>query len=133
MKKKSGAFRTRPLIENAHVQRQLMRAEGSWYACHAGVEQALVRLWRDAEKSRRVPIETRLSLLAANAHAAATGIEIIESMCDVVGTSIAPARGRFGACLRDARTLGSHASVSGALLEMATQLKAGLTNEVPWI
>ena len=27
--KKPGAFRTRPLIENAHIQRQLMRAEGA--------------------------------------------------------------------------------------------------------
>ena len=131
--KKTGAFRTRPLIESEHVQRQLMGAEGAWSACRAGVEHALDRLWRDAEKSRRLPVNTRLALVVANVHASAAAIEIIESMCDIVGTSIAPARGLFGACLRDARTLGSHASVSGAMLEMAAQLRSGLSQDNIWI
>jgi len=131
--KKTGAFRTRPLIENAHVQRELMRAEGAWFACRAGVEQALERLWSDADKCRRLPLSTRLGLVAANVHASATAMQIIESMCDIVGTSIAPAGGLFGARLRDARTLGSHASVSGAMLEMAAQLRAGLAQDNVWI
>ena len=89
--------------------------------------------WRDAEKSRRLPLATRLALVVANAHASAAAIEIIEAMCDVVGTSIAPAHGRFGACLRDARTLGSHAAVSGAMLEMAAQMRSGLAPDNIWI
>ena len=66
---KAGVMRTRPLIENSHVQRQLMQVEGTWMGSHAGVEQALTRMWREAQQSRRLPIEARLALFTANAHA----------------------------------------------------------------
>jgi alkylation response protein AidB-like acyl-CoA dehydrogenase len=70
--KKPGAFRTRPLIENSHVQRQLMRAEGP-AACHAGVEHALEQLWRMPKESP-LALATRLALVVANAHASAAAI-----------------------------------------------------------
>jgi indole-3-acetate monooxygenase len=114
---------------NAHVQRQLMRAEGTWSAANAGVEQALIRMWEDAGQSRRLPIPTRIALLTANVHASAIAIEIIESVCDTVGTSIAPAGAIFGACLRDARTLGSHTAVAGGKLELAAQMRFGLLED----
>lgn len=108
------------------MQRQLMRAEGAWSAANAGVEQAMIRMWEDAGQSRRLPIATRIALLTANVHAVTTAIEIIGSVCDTVGTSIAPAGGIFGACLRDARTLGSHIAVGGSKLELAAQMRFGL-------
>ena len=79
------------LIENAHVQRQLMRAEGAWSAACAGAEQALVRMWRDAEQHRLLPVETRIASFVALIHASATATGIVESVCDIVGTSVAPA------------------------------------------
>jgi hypothetical protein len=51
----------------------------------------------------------------------------------MVGTSVAPARGIFGACLKDARTIGSHAAVSGPGLEMAAQLRFGLVEDGFWV
>jgi hypothetical protein len=90
-------------------------------------------MWREAEQSRRLPIETRLALFTANAHASATATKIVESVCDMVGTSVAPARGIFGACLKDARTIGSHAAVSGPGLEMAAQLRFGLVEDAFWV
>jgi alkylation response protein AidB-like acyl-CoA dehydrogenase len=118
-----------PLIGNAHVQRQLMRAEGAWSAANASVEQALIKMWEDAEQTRRLPIATRIALLAANVHASAVAMEIIGSVCDTIGTSIAPAGGIFGACLRDARTLGSHTAVGGGKLELAAQMRFGLLED----
>jgi alkylation response protein AidB-like acyl-CoA dehydrogenase len=118
-----------PLIGNAHVQRELMRAEGAWAAANAAVEQALIRLWEDAEQNRRLPIATRIALLTANVHASAAAMEIIESVCDAVGTSIAPAGAIFGACLRDARTLRSHTAVAGGKLELAAQMRFGLLED----
>jgi indole-3-acetate monooxygenase len=114
------------LIENAHVQRELMRAEGAWSVANAGVEQALIRMWQDAAESRRLPMETRIALLTANVHASTTANEIIASVCNIIGTSIAPAGGIFGACLKDARTLGSHTAVAGKKLELAAQMRFGL-------
>jgi hypothetical protein len=80
-----------------------------------------------------LPIEIRTALLSANAYASATAIEIIDSVCEIVGTSVAPARGIFGACLRDARTIGSHVSVGGAMLELAAQLRFGLIQDSIWV
>jgi hypothetical protein len=117
------------LILNAHVQRQLMRAEGAWSAANAGVEQGLIRMWEDAEHSRRLPIATRIALSTANVHASTIGIEIIEAVCDIIGTSIAPVGAIFGACLRDARTLGSHFIVGGGKLELAAQMRFGLLED----
>jgi len=118
-----------PLIGNAHVQRQLMRAEGAWSAANAGVEQALIRMWADARQSRRLPIATRIALLTANVHASAIAIEVIGSVCDTIGTSIAPTGAIFGACLRDARTLASHTAVGGGKLELAAQMRFGLLED----
>jgi acyl-CoA dehydrogenase-like protein len=106
-----------------------MRAEGAWSAANASVEQALIKMWEDAEQTRRLPIATRIALLAANVHASAVAMEIIGSVCDTIGTSIAPAGGIFGACLRDARTLGSHTAVGGGKLELAAQMRFGLLED----
>ena len=64
--------------------------------------------------------------MGANVDASTIAIKITESVCDIVGTSIAPAGGIFGACLRDARTLGSHTAVGGSKLELAAQMRFGL-------
>ena len=47
---KAGKADSALLIDNAHVQRLLMRAEAAWSAANAGVEQALIRMWQDAEE-----------------------------------------------------------------------------------
>jgi hypothetical protein len=70
---------------------------------------------------------TRIALSTANVHASAIGIEIIEAVCDTIGTSIAPAGAIFGACLRDARTLGSHFIVGGG--KITAQTRFGLLED----
>lgn len=118
-----------PLAENAHVQRQMMRAEAAWAAARAGVLQALEALWQDAAQAPKVPRDTLLRLVLANVHAAAESTEIVQMVCDLIGTSIAPANSIFGACLRDARTIGSHVSVNPAKLEGIARLSFGLIDE----
>jgi alkylation response protein AidB-like acyl-CoA dehydrogenase len=126
---KPGRGRNARLIENAYVQRQLMRTEGAWLAAYAGVEQALIRMWRDAEKSRRLPIDTRIALLTANIHASTAATEIVESVCGIVGTSVASAKGIFAACLRDSRTICGHGAVNGYKLETAAQMRFGFLED----
>jgi len=87
-------------------------------------------MWQDAEQSRRLPIDTRIALLTANVHASTTAIEVIGTVCDIVGSSIAPAGAIFAACLRDdARTLGSHGAVGGHKLELAARIRFGLLED----
>ena len=87
-------------------------------------------MWQDAEQSRRLPIDTRIALLTANVHASTTAIEVIGTVCDIVGSSIAPAGAIFAACLRDdARTIGSHGAVGGHKLELAARMRFGLLED----
>jgi alkylation response protein AidB-like acyl-CoA dehydrogenase len=118
-----------PLAENAHVQRQMMKAEAAWASARAGVVLALQDLWQEAAQAQQVPRGTLLRLVRANIHAAASATEIVQAVCDQIGTSVAPARSIFGACLRDARTIGSHISVNPAKYETLARLSFGLIDE----
>jgi alkylation response protein AidB-like acyl-CoA dehydrogenase len=121
------------LSGNAHVQRQLMQAEAAWLAAHASVEAALGQFWDDAQRSRTVLRATLVRLALANVHAARTGTEIVQTICDLAGTSVAPARGIFGACLRDARTMGSHIAVNPSKLETIAGIRFGIVpGDVPF-
>jgi alkylation response protein AidB-like acyl-CoA dehydrogenase len=116
------------LCKNAHVQRQLMRAEAAWAASKAGVELVLRQMWEAAKHDRKAPPGILMALGCANVHAAATATEIVESVCDVISTSIAPSRSIFGVCLRDARTIGSHIAVNPVKLELIAKMKFGLAD-----
>jgi alkylation response protein AidB-like acyl-CoA dehydrogenase len=129
VKKKPDARKDRLLIENSHVQRQLMRAEAIWFASKAAVDQALREMWEAANHDRKLPPVSLMQLSSANIHASSSAINIVESVCDIVGTSIAPSRGIFGACLRDTRTIGSHIAVNPAKFELIAQMRFGLTDE----
>ena len=106
-----------------------MGAEGAWSAAYAGLEQALIRMWHEAGRARRLPIDSRIALATANIHASTTSTAIVETVCDLVGTSVAPAKGIFGACLRDARTIGSHVAVGGHRLELTAKLRFGMLKD----
>jgi alkylation response protein AidB-like acyl-CoA dehydrogenase len=116
------------LCNNAHVQRQLMAAEAAWAASKAGVELVLRQMWEAAELNRKLPSAILMALGSANVHAAATATDIVESVCDVISTSVAPSRSIFGACLRDARTIGSHIAVNPVKFELIAKMKFGLTD-----
>jgi len=116
------------LCKNAHVQRQLIGAEAAWAASKAGVELVLRQMWEAAAHNRKLPPPILMALGSANVHAAATATQIVESVCDVISTSVAPSRSIFGACLRDARTIGSHIAVNPVKFELIAKMKFGLTD-----
>jgi indole-3-acetate monooxygenase len=116
------------LCKNAHVQRQLMLAEAAWAASKAGVEMVLRQMWEAAGQDRKLPPAILMALASANIYAAATATDIVQSVCDVISTSIAPSRSIFGACLRDARTIGSHIAVNPVKFELIAKMKFGFTD-----
>jgi indole-3-acetate monooxygenase len=115
-----------PVSSNAGVQRRLMHARGEWSAAREGVRAWLDRIWQEAETSPRLSNEARVGLLVANAHAARAGVRIVDEVCSLVGTTVARADLPLGPLLLDARTMGSHISVSDAVLESAAQVHHGL-------
>jgi len=119
----------RPLIENTALQLDLFAAEAAWTAARDGVVAALGALWDEAEDLRRVTLETRLRLLAANVHASETATGVVDTVAASVGSSVAPAGSPFAACLRDAHTLGSHIVVGPGMQEHAAKIRFGLIEE----
>ncbi len=117
------------LIENSALQLALFSTEAAWTAARDGVVAALDALWEEAEDMRRVTLATRLRLLAANAHASETATAVVDKVAGLVGSSIAPAGSAFGACLRDAHTLGSHIVVGQGMQEHAAKIRFGLIDE----
>ena len=117
------------LIENSALQLALFSTEAAWTAARDGVVAALDALWEEAQDMRRVTLATRLRLLAANAHASETATAVVDKVAGLVGSSIAPAGSAFGACLRDAHTLGSHIVVGQGMQEHAAKIRFGLIDE----
>jgi indole-3-acetate monooxygenase len=126
--KKNIARSTELLCNNAYVQRQLMWAEAAWVASKAGVDLALRQMWEAAGQDRKLPPAVLIAVLSANIYAAATATEIVQSVCDVISTSVAPSRSIFGACLRDARTIGSHIAVNPVKFELIAKMKFGFAD-----
>jgi len=126
LKKKPYGQPNELLCNNAHVQRQLMAAEAAWAAAKASVDLILGRMWGAAERHRTLSPDLLEALTPANIHASSTSTGIVETVCDVVSTSVAPARSIFGACLRDARTIGSHFAVNPLKLELMAKMRFGL-------
>jgi alkylation response protein AidB-like acyl-CoA dehydrogenase len=123
--RKRSRFNGRPLIESAHMQIALLRAEGAWSAAYDSVEVSLGQFWEEAEQ---LPLAhaTRLRLFRANAHAAHTATAIVDTVGELVGTSIAPADSPFAACLRDAHVLGTHIGIGLGIIEHAARVQYGL-------
>lgn len=117
------------LLEHPAIQLRLFSAEAEWTAARDAVVSALDALWEEAEDMRRVTLETRLRLLAANVHASETATDVVDTVAGLVGTSIAPAGSTFAACLRDAHTLGSHIVVGPGMQEHAAKIRFGLIDE----
>lgn len=128
VKKKPDGRRKTLLSENAHVQRQLMESEAIWFANKAAVGFALQQMWESAHHDRKIPADILLNLLSANVLSTAASTSIVQVVCDIVGTSVAPARSLFGTCLKDARTMGSHRAVSPAKFELIARIRLGMVD-----
>jgi alkylation response protein AidB-like acyl-CoA dehydrogenase len=127
--RKVSRWNDRPLIENSAHQLDLFAAEAAWTSARDGVASALDALWDKGEHLRRVTLESRLRLLAANGHAAGVATQVVDTVVSTVGSSVAPAGSAFAACLRDAHTLGSHIVVGPGMLEHAAKIRFGLIEE----
>ena len=122
--------RNAPLIENAHVQRQLMRAEGAWSAAYAGVEQALIAI---VARCRDEPTAAnRNPNRAVDRQRPRVDIGDRNHRGPSARSSARPSRlpAEFSAaCLRDAHTIGSHVGVGGHKLELAARMRFGLLED----
>jgi alkylation response protein AidB-like acyl-CoA dehydrogenase len=118
-------FTGRPVLEHPATQRDLESAEGLWFACRAGMREALAAIWRSAERGEPATTEMRLDIRVATATAVQRGAEIVRTAYDLSGAGAIHRGGIMQRLLRDASCLTHHASANRTAYELTGRVRCG--------
>lgn len=116
----------KPVAENAAVLRSLEAAEGLWFACRAGLREALGTIWDHALRSERAPEEAILTVRVACVTATQRCAEIVRTAYDMSGTSAMRNDGVMQKLLRDTSCLTHHVSSNQGSYELTGRVRFGL-------
>ena len=105
---KTERFTQRPLLQHASIQRSLEAAEGLWFACRAGMREALRAMWQAALRSEPATQAARLDARVAAVTAVQRSAEIVRAAYDAAGASAVHRRGVLQRLLREASCLTHH-------------------------
>jgi alkylation response protein AidB-like acyl-CoA dehydrogenase len=119
-------YTRKPVIENAAVLRSLEAAEGLWFACRAGLREALGTIWDHALRGERAPVEATLAVRVACVTATQRCAEIVRAAYDVSGTNAMRNAGVMQRLLRDASCLTHHVSSNLGSYELTGRVRCGL-------
>ena len=114
------------LATNAAVQRGLAEAEGLWHAAIASVERELESMWAEANTHAELSKSQRVRLHSANVTANQLSVRIVDTACELTGTSSVARRHILSRCQRDAHALRGHISVNGTSMERNAKVSLGL-------
>ena len=118
-------YTRKPVAENAAVLRSLEAAEGLWFACRAGLREALGAIWDHALRGERAPDEAILAVRVACVTATQRCAEIVRAAYDVSGTSAMSNDGVMQRLLRDASCLTHHVSSNLGSYELTGRVRFG--------
>ena len=123
---KSDRYTQKPLIEHPATQRSLEAAEGLWFACRAGVREALGTIWEAALRGAPATAETTLAVRVAAVTATQRGAEIVRAAYDASGASAVRRSGVLQRLLRDASCLTHHVSANQSSYELTGRVRCGI-------
>lgn len=113
------------LLSHPSVLRVLEEAEGLLWACEAGVEKALQRVWSQALAGEPLSLEQRIQVRLACVTAVQEGARIVRSAFDVAGANAVRKSGVLERVLRDSTCLGQHVSTNAFSLETVGRIRGG--------
>jgi indole-3-acetate monooxygenase len=119
-------YTRKPVMENAAVLRSLEAAEGLWFACRAGLREALGTIWDHALRSARAPDEAILAVRVACVTATQRCAEIVRAAYDAAGTNAMRNDGILQRLLRDASCLTHHVSSNLGSYELTGRVRFGI-------
>ena len=105
-----------PLLEHAGTQRSLEAAEGLWFACRAGMREAVAEVWECALRGKAAPAALRVNARVAAVTATHRGAEIVRTAYDAAGASAVRRTGVLQRLLREASCLTHHISANARLV-----------------
>lgn len=116
----------RPLLENPATQRSLEASEGLWYACRAGLREALSAVWASGLRGEAATPALRAAARVAGVTAVQQGAAIVRAAYDASGASALRRTGVLQRLLRDGSCLTHHISSNLASYEMTGRIRCGL-------
>ena len=84
---KADRYTQRPLLEHPATQRSLEAAEGLWFACRAGLREALAAMWESGLRGEPATADMRINARVAAVTAVQRGAEIVRAAYDASGAS----------------------------------------------
>lgn len=123
---KTDRYARKPVIENPAVQRSLEAAEGLWFACRAGLREALGEVWTQAQRGEPVTVEATLAVKVAAVTATQRCAEVVRAAYDVAGSGAIRRAGTLQRLLRDASCLTHHVSSNLATYELTGRVRCGI-------
>jgi alkylation response protein AidB-like acyl-CoA dehydrogenase len=119
-------FTQKPLLEHPSTQRSLEAAEGLWFACRAGLREALRSVWDSAVRGEPLSSEQRVSARVAAVTAVHRSTEVVRAAYDIAGASAIRRGGVLERLMREASCLSNHISVNLASYELTGRVRSGI-------
>jgi alkylation response protein AidB-like acyl-CoA dehydrogenase len=115
-----------PLLEHPSVHRALEAGEGQWFACRAGLREALRDIWDVARRGQAPGDEARITARVAAVTAVQRCAEIVRAAYDTVGASAIRRSGVMERLMRDASCLTHHVIANQASYETTGRARCGI-------
>ncbi len=115
-----------PLLEHPATQRNLEAAEGLWFACRAGLREALGAVWQRALRGEPATQAERLDARVAGTTAVHQCAQIVRTAYDAAGASAVHRAGVLQRLLREASCLTHHISANQGSYEVTGRVRCGI-------
>ena len=126
MRGKLERYSGRPVLEHPATQRSLESAEGLWFACRAGLREALRSVWESALRGEPLSQEQRLNARVAAVTAVQRSAEVVRMAYDAAGASAIRRGGVLERLLREASCLTHHISANLPSYELTGRVRSGV-------
>ena len=123
---KTDRYTRKPLLEHPATQRNLEAAEGLWFACRAGMREALAAMWESALRGEPATADLRINARVAAVTAVQRGAEIVRAAYDASGASAVRRAGVLQRLMREASCLTHHISANQASYELTGRVRCGI-------
>lgn len=119
-------YTQKPLLEHPATQRSLEAAEGLWFACRAGLREALIAIWETALRGQPATTDMRLAVRLTAVTATQRGAEIVRAAYDVSGAGAIRRAGVMQRLMREASCLTHHISANQTSYELTGRVRCGI-------
>jgi len=122
---KTDRYTQRPLLEHPSTLRSLEAAEGLWFACRAGLREALQTIWESGLRGKPATADMRVTVRVAAVTAVHRCSEVVRAAYDVSGASAIRRAGVMQRLMREASCLTHHVSANLSSFELTGRARSG--------